>query len=106
MGVPSRFYSNPGLTHIELVKHILQYVSDTLELGLRFNEEANILDDVIGYIDSDFARSKIDQESTGRYVFILVRAVISHLSKLQLIVGLSICEIKYVAICEAGKKAV
>lgn len=58
----SCFYKNPGPIHVKLVKHILWYISSTLGLGLKFNVEADTLDDVIGYIDSNFARSKTDQK--------------------------------------------
>lgn len=106
MEVLSHFCSNPILLHIELVKHILQYVFDILELELMFDREANTLDDMIGYIDSDFTELKTDQKSTRSYIFIFAEAVISHLSKLQLIVALSTCEAKYVTIYEAGKEAI
>ncbi len=82
VGVLSRFCSNPGPTHVELVKHVLRYVSGTLELGLKFDREANRPDDVIGYTDSDFAGSKPDRKSTEGYVFMLAGVAISHLSKL------------------------
>ena len=55
--VLSRFCSNPGLAHIELVKHVLQYVSGTLHLGLKFDREADTLDDVVRYTDSDYTSS-------------------------------------------------
>ncbi len=58
--VLSRFSSNPRLVPVELVKHSLRYVSGTLKLGLTFHGEADTLDDVIGYTDSDFAGSKTD----------------------------------------------
>ncbi len=83
VGVLSRFCRNPGPTHVELVKHVLRYVSGTLELGLKFDGEADTSDDVIGYTDSDFAGSKPDQKSTRGYVFMLAGAAISHSSKLQ-----------------------
>ncbi len=92
VGVPSRFCSNPGPVHVELVKHVLRYVSGTLELGLTFDGEADTPDDVIRYTDSDFAGSKTDRKSTGGYVFMLAGAAISHSSKLQPIIALSTCE--------------
>lgn len=61
---------------------------------------------MIRYIDSNFAELKIDQKFIRDYVFMLVRATISHLSKLESIIVLSICKAKYVAICEIRKKAV
>lgn len=82
VGVFSCFCSNSGLVYVELVKHILQYISDILELDLIFDREVNTLNDVIWYINSNFVRLKIDWKSSGSYVFILIGAVISHLSKL------------------------
>lgn len=58
------------------------------------------------YIDSDFARSKIDWKSTGSYVFILTGVAICYSSKLKWIVALSICEAEYIAIYKAGKEVV
>lgn len=74
LGVFSLFCSNPGPTHLELVKHVLRYVSRTLELGLSFDGEADTPYDVSGYTDSDFAGSKTDRKSTGCYVFTLAGA--------------------------------
>ena len=91
---------------MELVKHVLQYVSGTLDLSLKFDGEADTLDNVVGYTDSDFAGLKIDQKSTKGYVFILAEAAISHTFKLQSIVALSTCKAEYVAMCEARKEAV
>ena len=99
VGVPRSFCSNPGPVHIELVMHVLRYVSGTLQFGLTFDGEADKPDDLIGYTNSDFA-------STGGDVFMLAGAAISHSSKLQSIVALSTCEAEYVAMCEAGKEAV
>lgn len=50
----SYFYSNHGLVYVESVKHVLQYVSGILELGLTFDKKVNILDDLIRYINSKF----------------------------------------------------
>ena len=91
---------------MKLVKHILQYISETLDLNLIFDKEANTSDDVVRYIDSDFPRSKINQKSTRDYVFMLAKAAISHFSKLQSIIALSTCETEYVAICETKKEDV
>lgn len=35
VGVLSRFYNNPRPTHVELVKHVLRYISGTLDSGLK-----------------------------------------------------------------------
>ena len=75
-------------------------------MSLKLNRETDTQDDIVGYIDSNFAESKTDRKSTRGYVFMLARVAISHSSKLQSIVALSTCETKYVTICEAGKKVV
>lgn len=104
--VLSSFCKNSGPIHVELIKHVLQYVSWTLDLGLTFDGEANTPNDVVRYTDSDFVESKIDWKSTGSYVFMHAGAAISHSSKLPLIVALSTCETEYVAMCKAGKETV
>lgn len=105
-GVLSRFCSNPGPIHVKLIKHVLQYISETFQLSLTFDRKADTPDNMIGYTESDFARLKPDQKSTRSYIFMLAGAAISHLSKLELIIVLSICKAKYVAMCEKGKEAV
>ena len=67
---------------MKLVKYVLQYIFGILDLGFKFDREANILDKMAGYIDSEFLRSKIDRKSTRGYIFMVVGAAINHLSKL------------------------
>lgn len=106
VGVLSYFCSNPGPIYVELVKYVLQYISGTLALSLKFDGEANTPNDVVRQTDFIFARLKTDKKSTRGYTFILVRATISHLLKLQSIIALSICEVEYIATYKARKKAV
>lgn len=51
-------------------------------MSLVFDGKVDTPDNVINYKDSNFARSKPDQKLTEDYVFILTKAIISHLSKL------------------------
>lgn len=78
----SYLFSNHGYIHIKLIKHVLQYQSGILELGLRFDKKVNTSDDLFGYINSDLAKSKTDWKSTRDFVFILARAVIIDLSQI------------------------
>lgn len=78
----SGFCKNPALIHKKLLKYVLQYISQTLDLCLKFDKETDTSNDVIGYTDSDFLVLKTNQKSTRGYFFILVRAAISHFSKL------------------------
>lgn len=82
VGLFNRFCSNHGPIYVNLVEYTLQYISEILELSLTFDRKINILDDIIGYTDFDFARLKTNQKSIKRYVFIFIRATISYLSKL------------------------
>ena len=91
---------------MKLLKHVLRYISGTLDLGLKFDREADMLDDVVEYTIFNFAGSKTDRKSTRGYVFIIVEVAINHCSKTLSIVTLSIYELRYVAICESRKKAV
>lgn len=100
----SWFCSNLRFVYMKLVKYILQYVSGTLKLGLTFDRKADTLDDVIGNIDSNFAKSKTDWKSIKNYIFIPTGVAISSLSEFQLIVTLCIYKAKYVAIYKAEKE--
>lgn len=93
VGVLGWFYKNFGLTHVQQVKHVRQYVSGASGLSLKFNKKVNILDNVVGYTDSDFTELKTYQKITRGYVFIFAGAVISYSFKLQTIVLLSTCEV-------------
>ena len=106
VGVRSWFCDNLGPVHMELVKYVLWYVFKTLDLDVKFDGEVDRADDVIRYTDSDFARSKTDRKLIGGYVFILVRAAISHFSKLLSIVILLTYEVEYIAIYKVGKEAI
>lgn len=70
------------------------------------NKKADILDNMIKYIDSNFAKFKPNKKLIENYVFIIEKAAISYLSKFQLIVILSTCEIEYITIYKLEKKAI
>ena len=105
VGVLNQFCNNPGHVHLELVKQLLRYVSRILVLSLKFDGEADTPDDVVRYMNSDFARSKTNRKSTGDYIFMIAEAAIHYLSKLQFIVALLTNKVEYITMCEAGKEA-
>lgn len=73
-------------------------------MGLRFDGKVQTQDVIIEYTDFNLARLKHNWKWTEGYIFMFVWAVISHQSKLQSILALSICKTKYVAIYEERKK--
>lgn len=75
-------------------------------MGLIFKEKANIPDDAIQSIDSNFALLKIYQKLTEGFVFMLARPIICYLLKLLSIVALFICEAEYIPMCKARKQVV
>ena len=102
--VLSRYCSNPGKLHCDLVQRVLRYVAGTPDLGLVFRKDSK--DDLIGYSDSDFARLIDGRKSIGAYVFMLVGTPILYSYKLQLTVSLSNWEAEYMALVETWKEAV
>ena len=103
VGVLSRYCSNPGPTHCNLVIQIFRYLSGTLDLGITFTADSK--DELVGYTDSDYAGLIDGRKSTGGYIFMLSGGPLSHQSKLQSTVALSSCEAEYMATTEAGKEA-
>ena len=65
-----------------LVKQVLRYVSDTLNKGLIFDDFVDTSNNVVGYIDVDFADIKTGRKFISDYMFLLAEAAISYYSKL------------------------
>ncbi len=102
MKVLSRYAHNFSSIHCALVKRVLRYIAETINVDLTFNQSHDLID----YSDSDFAELKDKRYSTEDYVFMLVDEAISHSSKQQLIIALSSCEIEYMTLFEAAKEAI
>jgi hypothetical protein len=103
--VLSRYAHNLSSIHCALVKRVLRYIADTINVDLTFNKQSEN-SDLIGYSDSDFAGLKDKRHSTGSYLFMLVDETISHSSKQQFIIVLSSCEVEYMTLFEAAKEAI
>ena len=67
IGVVSRYMSNPGRKHWEVVKHILRYLRGTKDVQLTFGSAK--LTEVEGYTNSDYAKNTDNLKSTSGYVF-------------------------------------
>ena len=63
--VLSRDCSIPGPTHCNLFIQIFRYLSGTLDPGITFTADSE--DDLVGYIDSDYAGLTDGRQSTGGY---------------------------------------
>ena len=77
----SRFMKTPKETHWQAGKRILRYVNGTKEYAVLYSSTDNFK--LIGYTDSDWARSVDDRKNTSGYVFYLGSEDISWSSKKQ-----------------------
>jgi hypothetical protein len=77
-----------------VVKRILRYLVSTSCFGIWYPKESTF--DLIGYSDSDYARSKVDRKSTSGTCQFLGRSLVSWCSKKQTSVALSTAEAEYV----------
>eukprot|EP00253_Pinus_taeda_P020410 PITA_20410 len=100
----SKFMERPKETHWQATKRILRYVKGTKRYGIFYTVSKCL--DLVGYTDSDWARSVDDRKSTSDYVFHIGTGAISWASKKQPIVALSIAEAKYMATTAAACQAV
>jgi len=60
-------------------KRILRYLQGTIDYSILYKKEGK--SELIGFIDSDFARDKEDKKITSSYVFMLGSGAVSWCSK-------------------------
>jgi hypothetical protein len=90
----ARFQASSKECHMIVVKRILRYLRQTLNLGLWYLKGAHFI--LIGYSDSDYVGCKIDRKSTSGTCQLLGRSLISWSSKKQNSIALSTAEAEYV----------
>ncbi|XP_075109140.1 secreted RxLR effector protein 161-like [Nicotiana tabacum] len=100
----SRYQTDPGLPHWQVVKRIMRYLKGTTDYALCYRGNKDLR--LVGYSDVDH-RGYLDmRKSTSGYVFLLNDGAISWSSKKQSCVSLSMMEAKYVALALATQEAV
>ena len=93
IGLVSRYQSNPGWAHWQVVKRIFRYLQGTKGMKLCFG----IIDlEVIRYIDADFVRDVDDRKSTSGHIFLFGGTIVSWLSKKQGYVAKHTMEAEYI----------
>ncbi|MCO5576798.1 hypothetical protein L7F22_030618 [Adiantum nelumboides] len=103
VGVVSKFMSNPGKKHWDVVKSILRYLSGTTDRQLCYGGgELSIK----GYVDSDYASCVDSRKSTTGWIYTFAGSAISWRSVLQDCTSISTIEAEYVALSEACKEAI
>ena len=96
----SRFMNQPSKLHYTTVKRILHYLQATKKLGILYKKEND--NNLVGFIDSDWAGSLDERKSTSGYIFCLGSKVIAWSSKKQKTVALSSAEAEYIAANDAA----
>ncbi|GJV83508.1 retrovirus-related pol polyprotein from transposon TNT 1-94 [Tanacetum coccineum] len=92
------FEEAPKTFYLEAVKHIFQYVKDTMHLGLWYPEGTSI--ETVVYADSDHAGDYVDRKSTSGICTFVGCYLTSWFSKKQTALAISTTEAEYVS---AGK---
>ena len=74
-----RFQANPKKSHLSVVKRILRYLKFMPSIGLWYPKGASFT--LLGYLDSDFAESRVDRKSTSGRCHLLGHSSVSWPSK-------------------------
>ena len=97
----SRFMSNPGRPHWEVVKWILRYLRGSTNMKICFGGGEPKL---IAFSDSDMAGDVDTRKSTSGYLVTHSGGAVSWQSRLQKCVALSSTEAEFIAVTEASKE--
>ena len=99
----SQFMVDPWRVHLIAAKHVLRYLTGTVDFGLDYRRSNGIR--LIGFTDSDWAGSVADRKSTSGCCFSLGSAATLWFSWKQKSVALSFVEAEYMAASQANCEA-
>ena len=94
---------DPRRVHLVAAKHVLRFLARTMEYGMDYRRSDGIR--LIGFTDSDWAGSVVDQKSTSRCCFILGSTTVLWFSRKQKPVSLSSAEAEYMAASQTSCEA-
>jgi hypothetical protein len=101
-----QFAAKPNESHFVVLKSVFRFVRGTLDLVLKYFPNTTQPLNLQWYSDTDWAEDKIDQRSTGGYLFYINNCLISWSSKKQPTVALSSYEAEYMALAQAAKETI
>lgn len=102
VGVISYFVCDLKQVHLEVAKHILQYLKDTFEFGIYYQKrESNKLK---GYINVDWVGDTNNHKSTLGYIFQLGSGPITWSSCKESTIALSSTKVEYQRLTKGEKK--
>ena len=88
------------------VKHLWRYLQQTKDVKMIYQVDNLRLDEILVYVDSDWAGDKSDRKSTTGFVILLAGAPISWKSRKQRSLTLSTVEAEYMALSEVVREEV
>jgi hypothetical protein len=89
--VCARFQANPKESHLTVVKRIIRYVNATVNYGICFSRETNLV--LVGYSDADWAGNAEDRKSTSSGCFYVGTNLVAWMSQKQASISLSTTEV-------------
>ena len=102
----AQYNSAPTRKCWNVLMHVLRYLRGSRDCGVQYQQhDEGADDDLIGYMDSDWAGANTGRKSIGRYIFMLAGSPISWQAKKQTCVTTSSNEAEYMAASEAAKEA-
>ena len=102
LSVLLRYCFNLNSTHVKAIIRVLKYIKETLDYDIHYENKENL----IKYINVDFAKAVNNRHFINDYVFFLSKNLISWNSKRQNLITQSSCESKYVVFNEVNKEAI
>ena len=91
----ARFQSCRKESHLSVVKRILRYLKEIMDIGLWYPKGDNF--ELIGFSVANFAGCKVERKNTSGTCHFLGHSLVSWHSKKQNSVALSTVEAKYIA---------
>jgi hypothetical protein len=100
----SQYLEEPRRVHLVAAKHVMRYLKGTLDYGLGYTGYHDFR--LYSYIDSYWAGSASNRNSTSRCCFSLGSAMTSWQSRKQSSISLSTEEAEYIAACSSSCEAI
>lgn len=96
VGVCARFQANLKESHLTAIKRIIRYVNATVNYGICFSRETNLV--LAGYSDADWAGNADDSKSTSGGCFYVGTNLVAWMSRKQASISLSTTEAEHIAV--------
>ena len=96
----SRFMEKPRQEHLNVVKHILSYISGTVDYDIVYPKRCNTDNKLMGYTLTGYTNNDLggdidERRSTSGIILFLGDMLVSGQSQKQKIVAFSTCEAEY-----------